>query len=496
MMIRRVLTASLTCLLLAACPEVQWGDGRLADELPTASIDPAGLVVVVAASDVDLVGAQLVDLVAEGWSQGLTLEGSVEVTLATGARAEWAYDGVLVNVGHPSLAFAEGGVEVTVWVEVPPTPLQPTVSATGLTSCAPIFRVHGGPLTFVMSLSSDKVGRVVAAITGAAALPPGDVVLDWSACADDAIPYADEEGMEGALRELLARSLSGRLDLTLGADLVSTLPRALGLQLAAGLGTPVARSGIGAGFLRLSVGARGDATRPVWRIEEGRLEVPFEVGIEAGRHPCMPDLPLEAVRQQTPPAVQTSAVLISGSVLRRSLGAAWRAGLVCGGQGLERVTLDARGLATYWPALARLAPTATLGVELWPKGMPTATIEETAVRVDTGPALVDLYGEIDGAMVRLTSISLEASLTLALAVTPEGRLEASLERAEVQIRASRPGLLAGPSPAAARAIVALLAARAIEGAELLRIPTPLGATGITAIRGVGDYLVITPGPAR
>ncbi|TNF30241.1 MAG: hypothetical protein EP329_13925 [Deltaproteobacteria bacterium] len=487
---RRVLGALVVAALAAtgACGTLPWGNGGLGDEVPAEAIDPNGLVRVIGAEDLTAAAARLTNLVPARWADGLAVAGVVSL-YGNETPLDANIDGVVVQPGPIQLAFADDLLEVRLGVTIAPAPLE-TYDAGPLT-CAPILSADGGVLALELGLVTDKLGRVQAVLVGAPRLEGDALAVDWSGCLDglpgDALDALTEE-LWDALAEVTADAIA--------PDLLVALPSSLGLELATGASGTVAADAIGAGYARVSVAADGDDGDAVWRRVGDAFVVPFGVGITVEHHPCMPELALPIIGTSALPgtgSAKPGTALLSAAVVRQAIIAGWFAGAACGSHASEAVELPASALAAAWPALDRLPPSTPLSIQLWPREAPSVGLAiggADRLTIGTGLVDVDLFAELDGALVRLASMTVDADAVMGVEIDATGWVILAPEDVTLRASGARAGLLSAPPLDAAQAVLVPIVQALVAGRPLLVLPARSGTTGTTRVTVTAEHMAI------
>lgn len=484
-MTRRVTSAALA-LALGACGPLPWGNGRLAEELPAMDVDRSGLVVTVSPDDLDRAAARADELLGPKWADGIALDGQIPLPSDAEEAASVAWADLQLEPGALAMTLSADGIAVTLPLTVSSTPL--ALRRAFGAQCAPALALGDAELHLALELEADKLGRVQLIPSAPPTLTYTGGV-DWGAC-EVAGPTLD------AWTDALIDAIAQRAGAVVSADLLGLLPRALGLDASLAVASPVGRDASGAGYLRASVSSGASERQPAWSFASGHLVVPFAVGIAADHHPCMPALPLEPLGggpAPAPTAEDPGATYVSVEILHRALAAFWLAGGACGPRGTWGHTVAARELVTAWPGLAKLGADAEIGLTMWPRELPRlsrALGGDGLITVATGPIDVDLYGTVDGAGLRLASMTLDAELDLDLAVDEEGHVLVGVVATRVTGDGGAAGLLAAPPREAARAVLTPLIARVVAGLTLPRLPAGAASGEPTRLVAAGRYLAL------
>jgi|GEM_PF-2675063 len=486
----RALGGLVAAWLLAGsgCTTIPWGNGGLADEIPADARDPHGIVRVLGAEDLNAAAARLTNLVPTQWENGLAVGGMVTLD-ANDTLLDADIDGVVVEPGPIQIALGGAGLEVRLGVSIAPVHFETYDTTTA--TCAPTLSAEGGVLVLDLGLVTDKLGRVQPVLVGAPRLEGEDLVVDWSGCLDGA-PAPLLDSLTDALWDALA-------DVTADAiapELLAGLPPALGLDLATGLSGTVAADAIGAGYARFSVMADTDDAVAVWQRVGDAIVVPFGVGISAEQHPCMPALALPAMGTSPlpgPGSAEPKTALISAAVVRQAIIAGWFAGAACGSHATSGVEIPAEMLAAAWPALARLPAETALSVQLWPRESPSVALAiggADQLTVGTGLVDVDLFAELDGALVRLASMTVDADAVLGVRIDATGWVTLAPEDVTLRASGTRAGLLSAPPLDAAEAVLVPIVQSLLSGRPLLVVPARSGTTGTTRAKVTAEHVAI------
>ena len=471
------------------CTTLPWGGGGLGEEVPAEATDPHGLVRVLGEADLVAAAARLTHPLPPAWAEGVALVG--EVTLTAGeAEVVAALEGLVVEPGPIQLALTPAGLEVRVGVALwAPEAGDPWAQAV---ACAPSAWAEAATLTFTVGLASDKLGRVQAALLGGAGLSGEGLGVDWGGCVGAELASwleALEGELWGAVAEAAAEALA--------PEVLAALPAALGLDLATGAAGSVASDAVGAGFARLSVAAVAPDGGEVWRPHgAGSWVVPFGVGITAEAHPCMPALALPAVTTTPLPSRAAGAgggLLVGAGVVRRAIAAAWVAGAACGTHASWGVEVGAADLAPAWPALARLPAGTAVSLAIWPREAPSVGLAirgADRLTVATGLLDLDLFAEIDGATVRLASVTLGAEVEVAVKVDPSGLVTLAPEVVRLSASGAREGLFGAPPLAVAEAVLQPIALALFDGRPVLRLPSRPATSSVTRARVTAEHVAI------
>ncbi|PKN59498.1 MAG: hypothetical protein CVU56_00260 [Deltaproteobacteria bacterium HGW-Deltaproteobacteria-14] len=490
-MLQRSMAVSIVVLGMswaAGCTTLPWGNGGLGDEVPAEAIDPNGLVRVLGPSDLVAAAARLTNLIPVRWADGLTIEGLLSLD-AGGASIDAMIDGVVIEPGPVQLALGSAGLAVSVGVTIAPAPLADRDATVVL--CAPKLSADGALLAFDLGLVTDKLGRVQAVLVGEPRFEGAALSVDWSGCGDVVVATALDELTDelwGALADVTADAIA--------PDLLLAVPPALGLDLATGIAGTVAADAMGSGYARLSVAADEADGDAVWRSVGDVLVVPFGVGITADTHPCMPALVLPRIGVSPLPgsgSAEPGTALLSAAVVRQAITAGWLAGAACGSHATRGVEVPAEELAAMWPALGRLPAATPLSLQVWPREAPSVGLAiggADRLVIGTGLVDIDLYAELDGAQVRLASMTIDADTVLGVRIGATGLV--TLAPSEVTLRASgaRAGLLAAPPLDAAEALLRPVVLALLDGRPLLSLPARPATTGSTRVRVTAEHIVV------
>ncbi len=481
------LGAALLMSLAGGCGEVPWGNGGLGDELPADAFDTEGLVFVLGAEDLQTASSKLDRVVSEAWADGVPLTGRAGVVDLEGHEISVEWHAMRVELGAVKLALDDEGITLSVGVRVPTSELR--VEGAQTVACSPTVSIDDAQLSLHATLGSDKSGRVQAALSETPSLRGEELDVDWSGCHDEVSAPAFD-----ALSLLLWDALADNAAEVLGPELIAALPGALGLDVALGVATTTAVDEIGAGLVRVSVEARSSSSGGAWRVVQGRLVVPFAVGLGAEAHPCVPAAELPEITALTAPEITPGprgATLVSASAIRRGLATLWLSGALCGDHATAERSLTVATLGPGWAPLAALPRATPLTLSLWPRALPDISLDaapgEGELLVSTGPMDVDVFGELDGASVRLFSLSIDADVAVTLTVSAQGLLSSQVRDLTLRAGETRAGLLAPPDAAIADAVVTPLVRALLDDRQLLQLPPRAGPT---RAEPRGDYLAI------
>ncbi|MCB9734647.1 MAG: hypothetical protein H6745_18850 [Deltaproteobacteria bacterium] len=468
------------------CKELPWGSGRLAEELPATDVDRAGLVVTIGPEDLARAAAEADEALAGTWAAGIAIDGQIPLPSDAAEPVSVTWADLYLEPQGLDMALSEDGISVTLPLTVKTAPLALRDAFGAL--CAPSLELTDAELHLALELEGDKLGRVQL-IPSAKPELTYEGGVDWGACEAPAATLA-------TWTDALVDAIAERAGAVVSADLLGIMPEALGLDASLALASPVARDASGAGYLRASVSALSSERQPSWTYASGHLIVPFTVGIAAEHHPCMQALPLEPVvggPLPAPSAEDPGATYVSVEVVRRALAALWLAGGACGPHGAWDATVATRDLDAAWPALAKLGGDAGVGLTMWPRELPRLSLAvsgDATITVATGPVDVDLYGTVEGAGLRLASMTLDAELDLDLAVDEEGRVVVGVSAVRVTGEGGAGGFLGAPPSEAAGVLLAPLVERVVAGLALPRLPARAGAGELTKLVVAGRYFAI------
>ena len=490
-MLQRSMRATILALLLASgagCTMLPWGNGGLGDELPPEAIDPNGLVRVIGPEDLVAAAWRLTNLVPVRWADGLAIGDTLALEVG-GAAVDADIVGIVVWPGPIQLGLAPEGLRVDLGITIAPAPVALADGIGG--PCAPAISAEGLVLELRLALGTDKLGRVQAVLVGDPSFVGPAPAVDWSGCGAEALQPALD-----ALTAALWRALAGATADALAPDLQTTVPRALGLDLATGVTGTVAADAIGSGFARLSVAAIEPEGAPVWSRVGDALVVPYGVGITADGHPCMPALALPQIGASALPgagSAEPGSVLLSARVVRQALTAVWLAGAACGAHATGGIEVPADDLAAAWPALGRLPANTPLSIQLWPREAPSVGLAiggADRLTVGTGLVDVDLYAELDGAEVRLASMTIDVDAVLGVWIGPTGVVTVTPEDVTLRATGTRAGLLVAPPLAAAEAVVTPIVIALLDGRPLLALPARPATSDAVRARVTAEHVVI------
>lgn len=464
--IRAAVVATIALGLLGAgCLPLGWGSGALADELPEGSTDDRGMVVVLGPADVAAGASRLSNLLPSGWSEGAALSGDA----ALWGGIEVAWEG-LTAVPGPVFLRIEGASLVA---ELGVSFVGDALLLTGAgwpTGCEPRIAADAAELALKTNLSTDKLGRVQAAVSGTGELVLADDAFDWSSCVATetlGLSYL-EEALRSRLRDVAVEALA--------PELLLALPRALGLDVATGVATAMAADELGAGFARLAVRVHEPANQGATMAHGDGIAVAFEVGLAVDPHPCMPAVALPPIGDASsalPGDAVGGSLLLSAAVVERAVAGLWLGGAMCGDHATAGVTVAAGELAHAWPALAELEPTTAIGIEVWPRELPRVGLAlDGADRVTIATGLVDvaLFAELDGARVRLASIAVDLDVIVGLDASASGAVTLDALDARVRGFGVTRGLFEAPTAATAEALLVPLVDALVEARPLMRLP--------------------------
>lgn len=490
-MLHRTMAASFVALWFAwgaGCTTLPWGNGGLGEEVPAEAIDPNGLVRVLGPSDLIAAAARLTNLIPVRWADGLTVGGMLSLD-AGGTLIDATIDGVVIEPGPVQLTLGPQGLELTLGVTIGPAPFD--AGDADATVCAPTLSADGALLAFDLGLVTDKLGRVQAVLVGQPHFEGAALNVDWSGCVDGIIAAVLDE-----LTDELWDALADVTADAIAPDLLLAVPPALGLDLATGIAGTVAADAMGAGYARLSVAAAEADGATVWRRVGGVLVVPYGVGITTDPHPCMPALALPNIGSSPlpgPGSADPGTALLSAAVVRQAITAGWLAGAACGSHATRGVEVPAEELAAMWPALGRLPPATPLSLQIWPREAPSVGLAiggADRLVIGTGLVDIDLYAELDGAQVRLASMTIDADTVLGVRIGATGWITLAPEEVTLRASGARSGLLVAPPLDAAEALLRPVVLALLDGRPLLSLPARPATTGTTRVRVTAEHVVV------
>lgn len=510
---RRVSTACIAAvaasLLGAACIEVPWGEQGPTE--PSSDAKPASnaLVVVLGQQAHDVAAGRLTSALTSGFPEGVSLTGELDVSVPEiaipvvgGDALQLRWAGWRLTTGVVELSPAPGGVDLRLGVEAEAQTIAVTL-AEGAPLCTVELSSGGGVLALRASLTADKFRRARAKAAGEPTLELQEPQIVSHDC-----PVEEIGGVGTSLEDLgaaigfeLAARVAGDLVAALGDGLWLALPDALGLSLAGSLTLQTGLDdSIGAGTARVRVRAPEQSSTSGWaQLVDGQLMVPWEVTLEATRHPCAtgpePGTPWATA---VPPTKIYSGVglMVSLQLARRALHTAWSLGLVCGDRMTGDLRVDPEELAAVWPALQSLPEDTTLHVRLWPVRRPTLDVrmglEGPELVLPDGVLAVEVLAELDGARVRAATVQLAAEVDARLEVAGDGTVWMRTTDVKIVGSGSTPGLVEGPDLLGAGALAELVLEDLSGRFPLWRLPALPSESALSQVGWQGDYLVFSP----
>ena len=470
----------------AACGIDPWSAGTLSERPSEPTAVPNGLVMVLGQDAFDVASAELAGALTAAWPNGMKLHGEHVLHTSGAVEHVLSWDDLVLNWSALTVTSGPGGLEVQVAVSCNPTPVE--VAIAGEPKCFVSFDFDVGMLRIPISLASDRFGRVQAELIETATLEIPALGLSWEPCAQ--VDYADPDTYEAELLERLAQDASS----VLFDELLSELSDDLGLALATSMSRISQDDGIGTATTSLEISAPESTSGQFWNYADGFLFVPFSVAVDTTRHPCVPaeaELPPAAARQI--PSLEhlslQSSLLVNGDVARKVALSSWLMGELCGGHATRGLGLTADAFVQIWPALSRLDKGSAIAVELWPLEEPGVAFEPgVSVRLKTGGMSVAVLGEIDGAMIRLATLTVEGEAAGDLRVDATGQVWVEGTHVAATATKQQGGLFEAPSTTVAEAFAEVVAAEMLSRVRWQLPPMP-GSPDEINVTMEGAYLV-------
>ena len=457
------------CAGLAACTDLPWGAGGAEVGLVTRH----ALTRTLGAAELALGENRLANELGNRVGHSLSLR---NLTLPLNPGYEVGLGAIEAALGPVTIALDDDPHATGLALRLELSVGQQTL--TGLPQpCDALIALPPGALVVQIDLSSDKLGRLMP-------IPRGNPKWDGQP------PELTVTGC--ALADLQVPDLTTRLAQAAWAalqdPLISTLPGALGLDLAFSTSKVTGLDALGAGIIRSSLRA---SENPVQRTDAG-LAITFDLGLDADAHPCASLSPVPEAQTVTPPDLAGTSLALPA--LERAIRLAWVAGSICGASAWTAIPEAARelpladltgsaphdaALPDPWPGLTELLalePSATASATFWPHALPTLSADdelEDALRIEIDGLEADIHVVLDGARWRLFTLELGLVIRGQLASDSNGFVHFDVLDAVATTTAATRGLGPPPSIETAAQIVEPIVRALLESRPILRLPPSL-----------------------
>ncbi|MCB9787158.1 MAG: hypothetical protein H6744_10755 [Deltaproteobacteria bacterium] len=497
---RAASAVGLAGLVLGGCAAGFWGQGLGSDAPPAGQATPNAMVLVLGEAGWSVAAQRVAKDLTAAFPDGLEFDSALPAPSDGGASA--------VGVGFESARLHTGAVElgvdplgVTLEVTATLEPMALTLELGGQSLCEVSVAFDGAALRGTVALTRTKLGRVHAGGLGAVSLEAPGALVDLSECPDIGLSAGGRftGASDGYLTEAVLDAVALEAFNALAPTLADAVPEAMGLDIATDATVRFGDDGVGEGWVRARVRASEAEQDNWWQLAGARLHVPYAVALETKGHPCAP-APDRAVAPPTaiPTVDAEAALLLAPSIVEQAVWGLWRSGGLCGERIAHDLSWRADELAPGWPALDALPPETALTVRVWPDEAPELVLDtvggEARAALSVPSWTLELYAELDGARVRLATITVGFEVEASFAVSADRAVWLVPEAVTVTAAGSAAGLLRAPAPEMAEGLAAPLADALLSARPIWWLP-PFPLEPHDHVTLEGGYLVFASPPA-